>query len=168
MSADTPNRTRSGGSQPHIVIPYSYADHEFASKLTATLRQDRITPWIDDVDMSAGMLLVSRIAHAVRPVDCVVPAISAVSVASSWVQHELRTVMTRSFSGRRVMVLPARIDNSALPDFLASQPYLDFHRNGWNIAYDDLIVAVSQSIGGPRPTKPELPAFRLPRPSRLT
>jgi hypothetical protein len=168
MSVDTPNRTRSGGNQPHIVIPYSYADHEFASKLTAKLRQDRITPWIDDVDMSAGVLLASRIAHAVRPVDCVVPAISAVSVASSWVQHELRAVMTRSFSGRRVLVLPARIDNSALPDFLASQPYLDFHRNGWSLAYDDLIVAVSQSIGGPRPTKSELPGFRLPRPARLT
>jgi len=168
MNVDTPKRTRSGGNQPHIVIPYSYADHEFASKLTATLRQDRITPWIDDIDMSAGVLLVSRIAHAVRPVDCVIPAISAASVASGWVQHELRTVMTRSFSGRHVLVLPARVDNSALPDFLASQPFLDFHRNGWSVAYDDLIIGVSQSIGGPRPPKSPLPAFRLPRPSRLT
>jgi hypothetical protein len=168
MNVDTPNRTRSGGNQPHIVIPYSYADHEFASKLTAALRQDRITTWIDDVDMSAGVLLVSRIAQAVRPVDCVVPAISAVSVASSWVQHDLRTVMARSFSGRRVLVLPARVDDSALPDFLAYQPYLDFHRSGWGLAYDDLIVAVGQCIGRPRPPKSELPTFRLPRPARLT
>ena len=168
MNADTPNRTRSRDNQPHIVIPYSYADHEFASKLTATLRQDRITSWIDDIDMSAGALHVSRIAHAVRAVDCVVPAISADSVASSWVQHEMRTVMTRSFGGRRVLVLPARIDSTALPDFLATQPYLDFHHNGWDVAYDDLIIAVSQSIGGPRPPKSELPAFRLPGPASLT
>ena len=168
MRTDDANRARTGGNQPHIVIPYSYADHEFASKLTTTLRQDRITPWIDDVDMSAGVLLVSRIAQAVRPVDCVIPAISAASIASSWVQHELRTVMTRSFSGRRVLVLPARIDSTALPDFLASQPYLDFHRNGWSVAYDDLIIAVSQSIGGPRPPKSALPTFRLPGPARLT
>ena len=168
MNADTPNRTRPGGNQPHIVIPYSYADHEFASKLTATLRQDRITTWIDDVDMTAGVMLVNRIAHAVRPVDCVVPAISAVSDGSGWVQHDLRTVMARSFAGRRVLVLPARIDNSALPDFLASQTFLDFHRNGWSVAYDDLIIAVSQCIGGPRPAKPALPTFRLPRPARLT
>jgi hypothetical protein len=149
------------------VIPYSYADHEFASKLTAALRHDRITPWIDDVDMSAGVLLVSRIAQALRPVDCVVPAISAVSVASSWVQHELRTVMTRSYSGRHVRVLPARVDDSALPDFLASLPYFDFHRNGWSLAYDDLIIAVQQCVG-PRLTDSALPAFRLPRPARLT
>ena len=168
MNLDAPNRTRSGGYQPHIVVPYNYADHEFAGKLTATLRQDRITPWIDEIDMSAGVLLVNRIAHAVRPVDCVVPAISAVSVASGWVQHELRAVMTRSFSGRHVRVLPARVDNCALPDFLASQPFLDFHRSGWDVAYDDLIIAISRSIGGPKPTNSALPTFRLPRPARLT
>ena len=152
---------------PHIVIPYNYADHEFAGKLTAALRQDQITPWIDDVDMSAGTFLVNRILQAARPVDCVVPAISAVSVASSWVQHELKTVMARSFGGRRVRLLPARVDDCALPDFLASQPYFDFHRDGWSVAYDDLVVAVQQRTG-PRPTKPAQPGFRLPRPSRLT
>ena len=168
MNSSFADPSRKAGYHPHIVIPYNYADHEFASKLTATLRQDRITPWIDDVDMSAGVLLVSRIANAVRPVDCVVPAISAVSVASGWVQHELRTVMTRSFSGRRVLVLPARIDDSALPDFLAYQPYLDFHRNGWSLAYDDLVLAVHQGIGHPRPTESTQPGFRLPPPARLT
>ena len=168
MNADAPNHPRSGGYQPHIVIPYNYADHEFASRLTATLRRDRITPWIDDIDMSAGVLLASRIAHAVRPVDCVVPAISAVSVESSWVQHELKTIVARSFGGRRVRVLPARVDNCALPDFLLSQPFLDFHRSGWDVAYDDLIIAVSRSIGGPKPTDAALPTFRLPRPARLT
>jgi hypothetical protein len=168
MSVSTPNRTRSGGVQPHILIPYSYADHEFATKLITTLRQNRITPWIDDVDMSAGVLLVSRVAHAVRPIDCVVPAISSVSAASGWVQHELRTVTTRSFNGRRVPVVPARVDDSALPDFLASQPYVDFHHGGWEVAYDDLIIAISRSIGGPRPQKSELPTFRLPGPASLT
>jgi len=158
---------QAAGGQPHIVILYNYADHEFASKLTAALRQDRITPWIDDVDMSAGMFLVSWIAHAARPVDCVVAAISAVSVTSSWVQHELRTVTMRSFSGRRVRVLPARIDDCALPDFLASQPYFDFHRDEWSVACDDLIVAVRQHMGA-KPTTSAQPGFRLPRPSRLT
>ena len=152
---------------PHIVIPYNYTDHEFASKLTAALRKDRITQWIDDIDMSAGVMLVSRIAHTARPVDCVVPAISAVSVASSWVQHELKTIMARSFGGRRVRVLPARIDDCVLPDFLASLSYLDFHLGGWSVAYDDLIVAVRQRTGL-RPKKPGQSGFRLPRPARLT
>jgi hypothetical protein len=160
------DRLQAAGEQPHIVIPYNYADHEFASKLTAALRHDRITQWIDDIDMSAGVLLVNRIAHAARPVDCVVPIISALSVASSWVQHDLKTVMARSFIGRHVRVLPARTDDSALPDVFASRPYFDFHLGGWNVAYDELLVAVLQRTG-PKPAATQ-GGFRLPRPSRLT
>jgi hypothetical protein len=160
------DRIQAAAVQPHIVIPYNYADHEFASKLTAALRNDRISQWIDDVDMSAGVLLLSRIAHSARPVDCVIPVISAVSVASSWVEHELKTVMARSFAGRHIRVLPAKTDDSSLPEFLASRPYFDFHLGPWNVAYDELIIAVQQHAG----TKPAAAqgGFRLPRPSRLT
>ncbi len=158
-----PNPFRTAGSWPHIVIPYSYADHEFAYKLAGALRQDRITPWIDEVDMSAGVFLVNRISQAARPVDFIVPAISAFSVTSSWVQHELRTAMTRSFHGRPVRVLPARIDSSALPDFLGSQPYLDFHGGGWSRAYDELLVTVQRRTNQ-RPAKRPTTVARPPRP----
>ncbi|MBN2465614.1 toll/interleukin-1 receptor domain-containing protein [candidate division WOR-3 bacterium] len=167
MYVKTPNRTHSGGNQPHIVIPYNYADHEFAGRLTAALRHDRIAVWIDDIDMSAGAILVNRIQHAARPVDCVIPVISTASAMSNWVQHELQTIMARSFCGRRVRVLPARVDDCALPGFLMSLPYSDFHRNGWSVAYDDLIVAVSRRTG-PAPTEPPRATFRMERPARLT
>ena len=167
MRMDAANRTRMGGNQPHIVIPHSYADNEFAHKLAGALRHDRITPWIDDVDMSAEAFLVSRILQAARPVDCVVPAISAASVASNWVQHDLLTMMTRSFGERRFRVLPARIDDCALPDFLASQPYFDFLRYGWSAAYDELLIAVHKHMSA-KPTTSAQPGFRLPRPARLT
>ena len=168
MDGDTPHRTPSGDSQPHLVIPHSQADRGFASRLTAALHQDRISPWIDAVDMSAGVLLVDWIANAARPVDCVIPAVSAASVWSNWVQHELRTVITRSSGGHRAMVLPARIDNTALPDFLASRPYLDFFCRGWDPAYEDLLITVQQSIGGPRPPRCELPGIGPPPPAHLT
>jgi hypothetical protein len=167
MNANTPNLTQSGGNKPHIIIPYNYADHEFAGKLTAALRHDRITSWIDDVDMSAGAFLINRILQAARPVECIIPAISTVSVASNWVRHELKTIMARDFCGRRVRVLPARIDDCALPDFLVSLPYFDFRRNGWSVAYDDLIVAVQQRTG-PTAAKSEQAGSRLSRPARLT
>jgi hypothetical protein len=152
--------------QPHVVIPYNYADHEFANRLTAALRLDRITPWIDDIDMSAGAFLVHRIMQAARPVDFVVPAISTASLPSGWVQHELKAVMARSFRGKRIRVLPARVDDCLLPDFLSSLTILDFHRKGWDGAYGDLVIAVQQQTG--RVAKPPRPSFGLPRPTRLT
>jgi hypothetical protein len=167
MRSGAADLTKTGGNQPHIVIPHGYADHEFAHKLAGAMRHDRVTPWIDDVDMSAEAFLVNRVLQAARPVDCVVPAISAASVASNWVQHDLRTMMTRSFGERRVRVLPARIDDCALPDFLASQPYFDFRRYGWSAAYDELLIAVHKHMSA-KPTTAAQPGFRLPRPARLT
>jgi hypothetical protein len=167
MRIDAADLTRTGGNQPHIVIPYSYADHEFVHRLTAALRHDRVTPWIDDVDMSAGAFLVNRVLQAARPVDCVVPSISASSVAANWVQHDLRTILGRSFGERHIRVLSARIDETALPDFLASQPYFDFHRYGWSAAYDELLIAIHKHMSA-RPATPAPPGYRLPRPARLT
>jgi hypothetical protein len=167
MSPNNPSPIQSGGHQPHIVIPYNYADHEFAGRLTAALRRDRITPWIDDIDMSASTLLIHRIAQAARPVDFVIAAISTASLQSGWVQHELTAVMTRAFRGKPVRVLPAKVDNCVLPEFLAPLPILDFHRNGWDAAYGDLIVTM-QKHHGPVTAKSPLPGFRLPRPARLT
>ena len=167
---DTPNHTRSGGNEPHVVIAYTYANNESAHKLAAGLRRDGVSPWIDEVDMSAGVILVNRIAHAVRPVDFVVPLISAASVNAGWLQNDLRVVTTRVFNGRRVRVLPARIDSTVLPDFLRTQSYLDFHANGWKKAFEDLKVilkpdAVYRSTLRPTPEF-ELPhAIRRPQPA---
>ena len=165
MSVDAADRTRTGGNQPHIVIPYNYADHEFARKLAGALRREGVSPWVDELDMSAGAMLMNRMATAVRPVDFLVPLVSAASLRWRWVQQELRAVTMRDFNGRRVRVLPARIDGSALPDYLASQPYVDFQGRGWKEAFEDLKAVVQQR---PR-TRPEMrpsQEFELPHPIR--
>lgn len=167
MRVDSPNRTQSGGVQPHIVIPYNYADHDFARKLAGALRREGISPWIDELDMSAGAILVNRIAHAVRPVDFVIPLISAASLRWRWVEQDLKAITTRDFNARRVRVLPARIDGTALPDYLASQPYVDFHGRGWQQAYEDLKAVVQQRVS-PRPEMRPPPEFELPHPIRRT
>jgi hypothetical protein len=105
--------------------------------------------------MSTGLLLVDWIGRAAPPVDCVIPVVSAASVWSNWVQHELKAVITRSFSGRCVRVLPARVGDTALPDFLACRPYLDFFGKGWDLGYEDLLITVQLSTGGPRPPRRE-------------
>jgi hypothetical protein len=161
MSPGTPSRTRSGGDQPHIVIPHNYADHDFSRKLAGALRREGVSPWVEEVDMSAGVILVNRIAHAVRPVDFVIPLISAASLKWRWVEQELKAVAAREFNRRRVRVLPARIDGTALPDYLASQPYVDFHARGWKQAYEDLRAVVQQRTS-PRPATLPTPEFELP------
>jgi hypothetical protein len=159
--ADAPNLVRPGGIQPHIVIAYSYANNEFARKLAGALRRDGISPWVDEVDMSVGVILVNRLATSPRPVDFVIPLISSASLTSRWVQQDVKVVTTRVFKGRRVRVLPARIDGTVLPDFLRTQSYLDFHAHGWKKAFADLEVILRPNTV-PRPTPRPTPEFELP------
>jgi hypothetical protein len=163
---DVPNVIRPRGIQPHIVIAYSYANNEFARRLAGALRRDGISPWIDAVDMSVGVILVNRLANSLRPVDFVIPLISAASLNSRWVQQDLRSVITRDFKGRRVRVLPARVDGAALPDYLRSQSYIDFHANGWKRAFENLKVILRPGGSVPRPTTRPEPEFELPHPIR--
>lgn len=165
MRTEFPNPTRTAGSWPHIVIPHNYADHEFAYKLAAELRRGRVTRWIDEVDMSAGVFLVSQICLYARPVDFLIPVISTSSVSSGWVQHELRTVMARVFNGEHITMIAARADDSPLPDFLAFQPRFDFFDGGWSRAYDDLIVTIARATSEKRAqhVPPSLGTKRPPR-----
>ena len=165
MRTEFPKPTRTAGSWPHIVIPHNYADHEFAYRLAGELRRDRITHWIDEVDMSGGVFLVSRICQYARPVDFLIPVISESSVTSNWVQRELRLVMTRAFNGVQITVITARADNSPVPVFLASRPSFDFFDGGWSRAYDDLMVTVARETSE-RHARRSIPGHnpeRLPR-----
>jgi hypothetical protein len=162
---NTPNLSRSGGNQPHIVIAYNYADHGFSHKLAGALRREGISPWIDEVDMSVGVILVNRVAHAVRPIDFILPVISASSVAAGWVRNDLKTIANRESRPRPVRVLPARIDGTVLPDHLRTQSYIDFHAHGWKKAFDDLAVILKPSAI-PRPALRPTPEFELPHPIR--
>jgi hypothetical protein len=164
MSVQTPNHTRSG-NQPHIVIAFSYTDHDFARRLAGALRREGVSPWIDEVDMSVGVILVNRVAHAVRPIDFIIPVISASSVTAGWVRNDLKTIANRESRSRPVRVLPARIDSTVLPDHLRTQSYIDFHANGWKKALDDLAVILKPSAI-PRPALRPAPEFELPHPIR--
>ncbi|HTW91469.1 MAG TPA: toll/interleukin-1 receptor domain-containing protein [bacterium] len=164
MNADPAGIVRPAAAEPHVVIPFNYADHRFARKLSGALRRDGISPWVDEIDMSAGALLVNRLAQSVRPVDFVIPLISASSLSWRWVKQELGAVSIRDIRGRRVRVLPARVDGSALPPDMVSQPYIDFHGRGWDQAYEDL-KAVIQQRPSPRPEAPSATSFARPRPA---
>jgi hypothetical protein len=113
--------------------------------------------------MSAGVFLTTRISKAPVPVDVLVPIISAASVTSGWVQRELQPIMTKELNGRRVVVLPAKVDNCTLPAFLMSRPFVDFRGLGWNRAYDAMKAGIQgRPVAGP--AMPPTPAVHPPPP----
>jgi hypothetical protein len=164
MSMEFPNAPKKAGDQPSIFIPYSYGDRESAQKLAGALRRDRVSPWIEGVEMTVGDSLIHRLANTARPINLVVPIISAASVTSDWVERELTTVMSKELAGRRAIVLSVRIDDCALPAFLKGRPFVDFHTLGWNRAYENIRAAI-QHRTSTAPAAHPTPAAQPPAPS---
>jgi len=164
VNFDLPGIVRNVPNPPHVFIPNDYRDMEFARKLAAALRRDRVSPYIDVGEMAAGDSLVRRLASAMRPVDCVVPVISVASVTHRWVETGLADVMRREINRRRIRAFPAKIDNCTLPPSLAGQFVADFHSLGWNRAYEVIGAAIR---GRSAPASPVLrrPVKRAPEPA---
>jgi hypothetical protein len=155
-----------GQDQPQILVASCYQDQEFARKLAFALRRDRVSPFIAVGEMTAGDSLVRRLSSTTRPVDCVVPVISIISVTHRWVEQELIEVMSREINQRWVRTYPAKVDNCSPPPALASRFVADFYGLGWNPAYDAIKAAIEHKPGAERPTLRQ-PAVRASKPVPL-
>jgi hypothetical protein len=63
---------------------------------------------------------------AIDMADFVVVVLSASSVKSSWVQHELEVAINNEITNRKVKVLPVLKDDCEIPGFLKAKRYADF------------------------------------------
>jgi hypothetical protein len=162
VNFDLPGIIRKPEPPPHVFIANDYHDQYFARKLATALRRDRISPFTETGEMTAGDSLIRRLASTTRPVDCVVPIVSVASIAHAWVEPEMRELMRREINRRRVRVYPAKADNCALPPALMSSYVADFHGQGWNRAYESLKAAIQHRNA---PTAPVVhqPTPRAPR-----
>src|SRR5512136_232224 len=121
MNYDLPGIIRRPEPPPHVFIANDYQDQYFARKLATAFRRDRISPFTETGEMTAGDSLIRRLASTTRPVDCVVPVVSVASVAHSWVEHELPELMRREINRRRVRAYPAKVDGCTLPQSLTGR-----------------------------------------------
>ena len=155
-----------GQDQPHILIANCFQDQDFARKLAFALRRDRVSPFIQVGEMTAGDSLLRKLSSATRPIDCVVPVISIISVTHRWVVRELVEVLRREIDGRRVRTCPAKVDNCSLPSALMGRFVADFYGLGWNPAYDAIKAAIQGKPGAEGPTLRQ-PVVRAPKPVPL-
>jgi hypothetical protein len=146
---------------PHVFIAYHYQDQDFAHMLAPALRRDRVSPFTEVGEMAAGDSLVRRLSSTMRPVDCLVPIISVSSASHSWVERDLIEIINREINKRRILVVPAKVDNCVLPPCLRGGFVGDFHGLGWNQAYQGIKAAILHQA---LPVPHGLPVVKRPRP----
>jgi len=126
MSASLDESARPSKAKPSVFMSYSHKDKAFAAGLANSLRLAGIEVWIDEIGLKIGDSLIERISRAIAEAGFLVAVISSNSVDSRWVQTELQLAMTKEVEEGRVRVLPIRIDDCRMPEFLKHKLFGDF------------------------------------------
>jgi len=109
-----------------VFISYSSMDRPFARKLEHALRSAGIDVWLDEKKLLVGDSIIKELGKAIKGTDIVLAVLSQSSIRSAWVEKELTLAMTREQEERVKVVLPVRIDDCDVPDFLRDKLYTDF------------------------------------------
>ncbi len=94
-----------------IFISYSHEDAKFVDKLYARLMNEGANVWRDTHDMVAGDL-EKQVDRAIRFNDVVVLVLSASSVNSDWVEHELEKALKKEKDEKRDVLCPVALDDA--------------------------------------------------------
>jgi len=117
-----------------VFVSYSHQDSEFTDRLIRDLRYSDVPATYDKWLLKVGDSIIDRIADAVVAATSVVAIVSSNSVASEWVRKELSLAMTSEINGQSVKVLPAVIDECAVPASISDKLFADFrHQYFWGL-----------------------------------
>jgi len=129
---------------PTVFISYSHQDKGFARFVAQQLRDEGARVWVDEGELQVGQSLLATIGKAVNRVKFVLAIISKHSIRSRWVGKELAIAMQKELGGRTVVVIPLRIDDCRMPDFISDKLYCDLSPSShdWETQFSMLFRAV--------------------------
>ncbi|MCS0585185.1 toll/interleukin-1 receptor domain-containing protein [Massilia pinisoli] len=113
-------------SYPQVFLSHSSADKPFVSKLAIDLKSRGIPVWFDQWELKVGDSLTQKIEDGIDKSGWLIVVLSENSIASNWVQKELRAAQARELQDKHVFVLPVVIDKCRIPTFLLDKLYADF------------------------------------------
>src|SRR5581483_3146211 len=127
-----------------IFISYSHSDSQFAHALAANLFKAASTPvWVDAWEINVGDSLIQRVQEAIDKASGLVVVLSKASVESEWCKKELSTGLLRELEEKKVLVLPALLEDCSIPLFLREKKYADFRKN-FDAGLQEIVSALAK------------------------
>jgi TIR domain len=100
-----------------VFISYAHVDSERVKRIVDDLRAAGVRV-LGDWDFKIGDSLLQRIRQGISRAGFLIVALSRASIASEWVNRELRLAVEGEVASKSVKVLPALIEDCVIPDFL--------------------------------------------------
>ncbi|WP_419913997.1 toll/interleukin-1 receptor domain-containing protein [Hoeflea sp.] len=121
-----------------VFISHSSRDKPVVSKLAVDLALEGIPVWFDSWEMELGDSLYDRIFEGIDNSTYLILVLSDHSVASKWVQKELKGALNREDALERKIILPVRLDDCEIPSMIADRICADMS-DGYPQFIDGLI-----------------------------
>jgi hypothetical protein len=93
-------------------ISYSSKDEVFAKRLYADLQSHNVRCWFAPEDLKWGERIRSGIDEAIRIHDKLLLILSKSSVASGWVEREVKAALAKERNEKRTVLFPVRVDRA--------------------------------------------------------
>jgi TIR domain-containing protein/pentapeptide repeat protein len=93
-------------------ISYSSKDDAFAKRLYADLQSNHVRCWFAPEDLKIGDRIRTGIDEAIRVHDKLLLILSKSSVASGWVEREVKTALAKERKEKRTILFPVRVDKA--------------------------------------------------------
>jgi hypothetical protein len=133
-----------------IFISYSHSDKKFVEKLAAHLVKNNAHVWVDTWELNVGDSILNKVQQAILESGALLVVLSAASVQSEWCKRELSAGLVRELEERRVIVLPALLEDCEIPLFLREKMYADFRKDfktGLNAVLDAILRITNANQG---------------------
>lgn len=126
-----------------VFISYSHADREFVDNLAAQLIRRNARVWIDRWELNVGDSILNNVQNAIQDASALIVVLSKASIESEWCKKELSAGLIRELEERRVVVLPALLEDCPIPVFLREKMYADF-RGNFDVGLRQLLDAIGR------------------------
>lgn len=112
-----------------VFISYSVKDREVVDRIVAALKEDGHDIWMDALRLKPGDNISAKIEEGLNQAEALIVVISENSFRSPWVQQEFSAIALQQISKRERKIIPVKIDQSAVPSYLADRVYLDLSKD---------------------------------------
>ncbi len=101
-----------GAGVDDTFISYSSKDVAFARRLYADLQSNNVRCWFAPEDLKWGERIRTGFDEAIHLHDKLLLILSKSSVASGWVEREVKAALTKERNEKRTVLFPVRVDKA--------------------------------------------------------
>jgi TIR domain len=107
-------------------LSHAHADKNFVDELHNWLFQKAKVPiWYDTFSLIASATIATELPNAVSQCRSMIIVLSRASIESGWVKEEYIAAMNQATKYRQYRIIPIRIEDCELPDFLEGRKCID-------------------------------------------